>query len=134
VTLWLDSARKAMKEKGDTKKTIFVIDDDPGILEVITIILTDRGHNVVSISEGSMLFEELKKQKPDLMFLDVWISGSDGRDITRKLKGDKATKDIPIIIISALNETQKIAKEVGADGFLEKPFDIDKLLETVNKF
>jgi CheY-like chemotaxis protein len=123
-----------MKEKSDNKKTIFVIDDDPGILEVITIILTDRGHNVVSISEGNMLFEELKKQKPDLMFLDVWISGSDGRDITRKLKGDKDTKDIPIIIISALNETQKIAKDVGADGFLEKPFDIDKLLETVNRF
>lgn len=123
-----------MKKNNKAEKTIFVVDDDPGILEVITIILTDRGYSVVSISEANMLFEELKKQKPDLMFLDVWISGSDGRDITRKLKSDKSTKDIPIVIISALNETEKIAKEVGADGFLEKPFDIDKLLDTVNKF
>ena len=115
------------------QKTIFVVDDDPGILEVITIILSERGYEVVAFSDGTKVFEAVKKQKPDLIFLDIWISGSDGRDITKKLKSDPTTKKIPIIIISALNETEKIAKEVGADAFLEKPFDIEKLSLLVAK-
>ncbi len=115
-------------------KTIFVVDDDPGILEVITIILSERGYKVMSFSEGGKIVEEARKHKPDLIFLDIWISGSDGRDITKKLKSDSITKKIPIIIISALNETEKIAKEVGAEGFLEKPFDIDKLSNLVTKY
>ncbi len=123
-----------MSTKDNSSKKIFVVDDDPGILEVITIILSDKGYIVTSISDGQQLFKELKKQTPDLLFLDIWISGSDGREITKKLKSDAETKDIPIVIVSALNETEKIAKDIGADGFLEKPFDIDKLLDIVGKF
>lgn len=116
------------------QKTIFVVDDDPGILEVITIILTERNYKVVAFSDGTNILTEVKKQKPDLIFLDIWISGSDGRDITRRLKAETETKEIPIIIVSALNETEKIAKEVGADSFLAKPFDIDTLARQVTKF
>lgn len=114
-------------------KKIFVVDDDPSILEVITIILTEKGYTVVSISNRDQLFEELKQGLPDLIFLDLWISGSEGTEITKKLKIDSKTKDIPIIIVSALNDLEKIAKDIGADGFLEKPFEIDNLLLMVEK-
>lgn len=116
------------------QKKIFVVDDDPSILEVMTIVLEDKGYDVSSISTGPQFFELLKKgPHPDLIFLDLWISGSEGTEITKQLKADKKTKDIPVIIVSALNDLETICEDAGADGFLEKPFEIENLLSLVEK-
>jgi len=115
-------------------KKIFIVDDDPSILEVMTIVLEEKGYDVSSISSGPQFFELLKKEPhPDLIFLDLWISGSEGTEITKQLKADKKTKNIPIVIVSALNDLESIAENAGADGFLEKPFEIENLLSIVEK-
>ena len=66
--------------------------------------------------------------KPRLIIMDMLLSGADGRDICRELKGDPATRDIPLMMISAHPDAEETCRQAGADDFLEKPFEIDVLL------
>ncbi len=116
------------------RKTIFIVDDDIAILEVLKIILEDNGYNVVSISNGGDVQKRIQNEKPSLILLDIWISGYDGRDIAQSLKRNLETADIPIIVVSAHNDTKRIAKEAGADDFLAKPFDMHELTTMVHKY
>ena len=115
------------------KPRIFVCDDDPGILEVVKIILEENNYDVITASTGKGIQKKLIKSKPNLLLLDLWMPGIEGTEITKILKRDAATKNIPVIIISALNDTKKITKDIGADGFLPKPFAISDLLTIIDK-
>lgn len=68
---------------------------------------------------------------PDMPVLDIWMSGWHGRDICHFLKSQEKTRHLPILLVSANRETESIAREAGADDFLAKPFDLDKLLEKI---
>lgn len=116
------------------KKTVLVADDDLPILEVINIILQEKGYEVITVSDARAIEKTLKENAPDLILLDIWLSGQDGRDVTKRLRSNKGTRDIPIVFISAQNNVQKIAAEAGADGYLEKPFDIDHLVAVVEQY
>lgn len=115
-------------------KKILVCDDDKGILEVLRIILENNDYEVETVSNGRGIEKKVKAYKPDLILLDIWMPGIEGKEITKLLKRDRATGNIPLVIISALNDTDKIAREVGADDFLVKPFDINVLLDKVKKY
>jgi CheY-like chemotaxis protein len=115
------------------KKKILVADDDPSILEAIQLILEDEGYEVVTTVNGETIYQ-MEKEYPDLLLLDIWMSGQDGRDICKFLKSRESTRDIPIIMISANKDTAVIAKESGADGFLAKPFEMNALLDIVSKY
>lgn len=117
-----------------SRQNILVADDDPGILEVIKIILEENGFKVIPVSDGHLILKTIKDTKPDLILLDIWMSGTDGRKIATIIKKQNVTKHIPILIISALSEIEDIAKSVGADGYISKPFDIDEFLSTIKKF
>ncbi len=115
------------------KKKILVADDEPAILEVITMMLEDAGYEVKTTVDGQtekMATEYL----PDVILLDIWMSGMDGRKICQSLKVQKSTMHIPIIMVSANKDTETLAKESGADDFLAKPFEMDELLEKVAKY
>lgn len=114
------------------KKVLFC-DDDEGIVDVVNIILEDKGYKVLALTNSSTIFQVIRKQKPDVILLDLWMPGLGGQDITRILKSQGDTKGIPVVIISANKDTHRIAKEVGADEFLTKPFDIDDLERVVEK-
>ncbi|OGH11957.1 MAG: hypothetical protein A2857_05920 [Candidatus Levybacteria bacterium RIFCSPHIGHO2_01_FULL_36_15] len=116
------------------KKTVWVIDDDISILKVIQIILENENYNVFTIQDTNMLKKMIKENMPDLILLDIWMSGKDGHVITKEFKCDKKTKKIPIVMISALSNVQELAEKSGADGFLKKPFDIKDLLGVVWKY
>lgn len=115
-------------------KQIVVVDDDPDILDAIQFVLEDAGYNVQTSQKGEYA-ENLSAQSklPDLLILDVLLSGKDGRKICQHLKSNKATKRLPILMMSAHPSVQKTVADVGADGFLPKPFDINALLEKVDK-
>lgn len=115
------------------KIKIFVCDDDPGILEVVKIILEQNNYKVLTASNGQGIQKKLAKSQPNLLLLDLWMPGIEGTEITRILKKDDSTKNIPIIIISALSDTNNITRQIGADGFLPKPFAISDLLAIVKK-
>jgi DNA-binding response OmpR family regulator len=113
---------------------ILVAEDDHSILEVIKIILEGEGYQIISTNEQDMVLRLISEYKPNLILLDIWLSGHDGGKIAKHLKSKQETKYIPIILISANNETPKITIESGADDFLLKPFDIDDLLKIVKKY
>ncbi len=115
------------------KKKILVAEDDKAILEVVKIILQDGGYEVIAIEHGEQVIKTVHKEQPHVVLLDIWMAGHDGGEIAKKLKNDEKTRHTPVIMISANNETEKIAKEVGANGFIQKPFNIDDLLSTVQK-
>jgi DNA-binding response OmpR family regulator len=115
------------------KKKILVADDDQGILDALKMLLEEVGYEVNTISDGETM-RSVKNYYPDLLLLDIWMSGVDGRDICRQLKAQEKTKRIPIIMISANRDTEQIAKDAGADDFISKPFQMEELLEKVAKY
>lgn len=117
----------------NSKIKILVADDDPAILDVFTLILEDAGYDVQTTVNGQT--ERMVQEfSPNLILLDIWMAGMDGRDICMSLKHHKLTKHIPIIMISANKDTKKIAIEAGADDFIAKPFEMDDVLAKVVKY
>ncbi len=116
--------------KQNRSKRILIADDDPAILDVMRQILEDEGYEVKTTADGETV-KKMQTEYPDLLLLDIWMSGTDGRNICKFLKSNKATKHIPVIMISANKDTMSIAKEAKADDFLAKPFDLDELLNKV---
>jgi len=108
-----------------------IADDDPGILDAVEAMLEFGGYDVSSTANGATILD-MTHSLPDLLLLDIWMSGTDGRDVCRQLKLQELTKDIPIIMISAGTELERSAKEAGADDFLEKPFDMEELLQKID--
>jgi len=109
-----------------------IADDDPGIVDAVEMLLEFEGYQVTSTVDGSTVLD-MKDELPDLLLLDIWMSGEDGRDICKKLKHTDATKNIPVIMISASRDIKESALESGADDFLAKPFEMNELLEKIEK-
>lgn len=114
-------------------KKILVVDDDQSILDALNIILHDEGYEVKFLSEGTHIQQHIRTFAPDLILLDIWMSGKDGIQIAQELKKDPRTRTIPCIIISALSDGEKVAKKQGVD-FLMKPFTISDLLGKIKKY
>ena len=111
---------------------IMVVDDDPAILDVLRMILEDEGYEVISAtSEDEVLGWD--SDWPEVILLDIWLSGGSGQTICRQLKDDPATSQIPVILVSANQDAERIARDSGADGFIRKPFDLDDILDMVRR-
>ena len=111
-------------------KRILIADDDEGIVDAVTMILQIMGYEVDFTYDGGTVLEAVKN-RPDLILLDIWMSGHDGRDICKKLKSDPDYKEIPILMISASRDIRQSALDAGANDFMEKPFEMDSLLNKV---
>jgi DNA-binding response OmpR family regulator len=114
------------------KKTIMIADDDQGILDAVGLLLEFEGYNVITaLNCGSLINNE--HQVPDLLLLDIWMSGTDGRDTCKILKQKENTSLLPIIMISASKDIGASAVAAGADDFLAKPFQINELLQKIKR-
>lgn len=114
-------------------KKVLVVDDDPGIVDVLRLMLEDEGYEVYTSLNGET-FKHVKQYKPDLILLDIWMSGRNGKDICSMIKKDAATKHIPVIMVSANKDGKQIAVESFADDFIAKPFEMDDLLAKVAEY
>jgi DNA-binding response OmpR family regulator len=112
-------------------KKILLVDDDVDILEPISLLLEGRGYAVVPLSKGEKTYGKIDEVKPDLILLDILMSGSDGRTICRKLKDNTATHNIPVVMMSAHPSAKKDSEQCGADDFIAKPFEADELVKVV---
>jgi DNA-binding response OmpR family regulator len=110
------------------KKIIFA-DDDPTIQDVINLIFEGE-YEVTVFSNGEPILKN-QFELPDLFLLDKQLSGMDGLDICRFLKGQESTKNVPVIIISANPKIFELAKSAGADAAIEKPFPIKELRDLI---
>ena len=106
------------------KARVLVVDDDEDILQLIQYNLNKEGYLISCAASGEEALRKAKKDKPELILLDLMLHGVDGLDVCRALKGESSTKGIPIIMISARGEETDIVAglELGADDYIVKPF------------
>ncbi|MBP7901242.1 MAG: sigma-54-dependent Fis family transcriptional regulator [Spirochaetes bacterium] len=111
---------------------IFLVDDEPNIIKVLSQILQDEDHIIYSASNGAEALDFLKKNEPDLIFLDVWLPDADGLQLLESIKKDKP--DIAVIMISGHGSIDIAVKstKIGAYDFLEKPPSLERVVTVVN--
>lgn len=115
------------------RKKILVVDDDPDIRDNLRTMLTQYGYEVDTTDEAAQVISISKEDPPDLILMDIWMSGSDGREISQQLKNSKETRNIPIVLVSANSDVEKSSKQIGVD-FLAKPFEMKALLSKISKY
>lgn len=114
-------------------KKIMIVDDDEGILDALSMMLQYKGYEVSTCKNGNTILT-MEQDFPDLLLLDIWMSGIDGRNVCRQLKEKLQTKKIPIIMISASKDIERSAIDSGADDFLAKPFEMNELIKKIETY
>jgi CheY-like chemotaxis protein len=115
------------------KKKIVVVDDDLGIQDIFKFILEKEGYETTIYSGGKALFQN-KTEHPNVYLLDKQLGGmEDGLEICRHLKKDAATRNIPVVMVSATPGIRDMAKEAGANDCIEKPFTKGELIAIIEK-
>ena len=118
---------------------ILIVDDDEDIVEAMRLTLGSKGHETIMAVSGEEGLEKTKQEKPDLIILDVMMPGIDGFESSRILKKDPDTKEIPILMLTAIKDKMGLdfQKEAGdedwlpVDEYCEKPLDHDDLVRKV---
>ena len=112
---------------------IFVVDDEPDILELVHYNLTQHGYDVSCSLSGEEGLVQMRSRPPDLLLLDVMLPGMDGLEVCKALKQHSRTADMPIIMLTARSEEADIVAglELGADDYLTKPFSTRVLLARI---
>ena len=113
--------------------TILAVDDEVHILELISFNLKAAGYHVVTALTGEEALKRCEVERPSLVLLDIMLPGIDGLEVCRRLKGDRMTSNIPIIMLTARgDEVDKIlGLELGADDYITKPFSVRELAARV---
>ena len=113
---------------------ILAIDDDKDILEILQLILEDKGYEVETLADSKQLFTKIKQYHPDLIILDIMLGNLDGRKLCHDVKASPETRNIPIILLSATHTVYgDLHKNGNPDDFIAKPFAIDALLNSVER-
>ncbi len=112
---------------------ILIVEDEPGMRELLKDILSEHGYNTAVADDGKKGLFLAGEEKPDLILLDVMMPGIDGYQTCEQLKGNEETKEIPIIMLTALDMGKDFEKglEKGADWYITKPFDKEHLLKRI---
>ncbi len=114
-------------------KTILIVDDEFGILEVVGFILSDAGFKVISALNGQEALARLEESVPALAIVDFMMPILDGAGVMKAMRADDRFREIPVILTSALSE-QTIRKRCeGYDAFLRKPFKTEHLMEEISR-
>jgi len=124
-----------------SKKYVLIVDDDPDLVETVCMMLEDKGYEVGKAYDGVEGEEAIKERHPDLLVLDVMMPRKDGYQLCSELKADSATKDIPVILLTAVGEAVPTTSYTHAQGmateaeeYIPKPVDSKTLVEAVDSF
>jgi len=114
-------------------KRILIIEDDKAVQRALAIRLTSAGYQVASAYDAVIAMSMVRSENPDVILLDVSIPGGDGFKVAERIRGIPALVNIPFVFLTGTKKPgyEDRAKEMGAAGFLEKPFDPDALLKTM---
>jgi CheY-like chemotaxis protein len=119
-----------MGKSGQRDQTVVVIDDDHSVLELAERVLSKEGYKTVLIDNAQLGLQIVRAKKPEIVILDIMLPGSDGWHILRQIKSDRSCADVKVLMLSVLDE-RKRANAEGADGFISKPLDRDRLIEVL---
>lgn len=123
------------------KKLVLLVDDDPDFVEAVRVIVENGGYDVEVAYDGQEGLEAVAERKPDLIVLDVMMPVMNGHEACAKLKGDKETEDIPIILLTAVADrvttstyTHRDMLESEAEDYMPKPVEPQELLERIKSW
>lgn len=116
-------------------KKILIVDDEPNLMVLLESRLKMQGYEVIMASDGQAGLETAKRQKPDLIILDLMLPKMDGYKVCGLLKNDTRYAKIPIILFTARTQEsdRQTARELGADAYVTKPFDPKVLLAKIEE-
>jgi len=122
-----------MPNEHDPTATILIVDDNPQIVELLEAYLEPLTPRVLTAKDGQAALDAVENQRPDLILLDIMMPKRSGFEVCRILKDDPRYRDIPIVMVTALNEAADIerAQESGADHYISKPVNKLELIECV---
>ncbi len=114
-------------------KKALIVEDHPDLLEVLTLQLEKMGFAVVSANTGMEGVTKAVEEKPQLILMDIMMPGMDGREATRRIRSNQETKDIPILVITALTKESQLREciKAGCNNYIVKPFTPEKLLKKI---
>jgi len=117
-----------------SKKNILIVEDDPQTVKLVKFILEKNNCSTISVKDGEEGLRMARERKPDLIILDLMLPGMDGYQVCETLKNDPNTKEIPVLVLTALDSGADFEKalEKKADWYITKPFDAQHLLKRVN--
>ncbi len=125
-----------MKKNSGKKKLILLVDDDPAILEIFSLLLREAGYRVDTAEHALAAMASVVRQRPDLVLADIRMPIVDGKGLVAELKSSHDTKDIPIVAITGYDGpgAREAAYKAGYDGYLTKPVDVRKFPQQVAEF
>ncbi len=121
--------------EGSKPAKLYVVDDDPFFIELMTDLLEGAGYSVSSHHAAAFALSEIREQKADCVLIDLQMSEMDGMELCQELRKIPGLKNTKIIMVSAHTEDvwKDRARDIGADAYIEKPLDADEFLETVRR-
>jgi DNA-binding response OmpR family regulator len=111
---------------------ILVVEDDPDLLALVEMILSDAGYRVMTAPEGRAALACVAREMPALILLDMRMPGMNGWEFAREFRA-RFGAAAPIVVVTAAENARARAEEIGADGWLAKPFDIDEVLRAAQR-
>jgi CheY-like chemotaxis protein len=115
------------------RKAVLVVEDDPDMRQLVEEILSDEGYRVNTAQDGQAALEEVARELPGLILLDMRMPRMNGWEFAREFR-ERYGRRAPIVVLTAAADAGERAAEIGAEGFLGKPFELDELLRTVERF
>ena len=114
-------------------KTILIVEDEPKNMKLTRDLLKISGFETIEAVDGKEGVEKAKSAKPNLILMDIMMPKMDGYAACREIKADPATKNIPVIMLTAVGYdlNKKLAKQMGADGYVTKPFSRQQLVDAI---
>jgi DNA-binding response OmpR family regulator len=116
----------------ESRKTILICDDEPALRELIRASMDD-GFRFAEASDGIVAMELARELNPDVVILDLMLPRLSGLEVLERLSADEQLKHVPVLVITAWNETREDVLAAGADEFVTKPFDPEELRTAVNR-
>ena len=115
------------------QKKILIVEDEESLLKLESILLTTKGYLVRGATTGPAALEAIAEERPDLVLLDIMLPGLDGFEVCERIKSNKETRNIPVILLTAKKTPEDVARgvEVGAEQYITKPFKSAKVMETI---
>ena len=121
-------------EQVNTKKKALIVDDEPNVRRLLHTILS-KTFEVIEAEDGRQAIEMTNTQKPDVVLMDMMMPKMDGLTACHLIKNDPATKSIPVIMVTAIGFelNVKLSQQMGANGYVTKPFSSEELLDKINQ-
>jgi len=115
---------------------ILYVEDDPSSLNLVSRLLSAEGYQVVTASDGLSAIEVAERERPNLILMDINISGLDGYEVTTKIRTIPELQQVPIVAVTAatLKGDRERALAAGCDGYISKPIDVDRFPEEIRDF